>query len=70
VKTKKEIQTEPTRVIPQVREVVPELSNEDLSYINAVNQNEKINHIESKIANNEPITQQELKIIRTKNPNY
>ncbi|PTM32975.1 hypothetical protein DA103_25550, partial [Enterobacter cloacae] len=70
VKAEKKIQTKQTRVIPKIHEVVPELSNEDLAYINAVNQNEKINYIESKITNNEPITKEELKIIRTKNPNY
>lgn len=59
VKAEKKIQTKQTRVIPKIHEVVPELSNEDLAYINAVNQNEKINYIESKITNNEPITKEE-----------
>ena len=49
---------------------MPELSQADLDYIKAVNSNDKINSIESKIVNNEVISKEELKILRQKNPNY
>lgn len=69
----KEIQSEPVKkpvVIYQASEIMPELSQADLDYIKAVNSNDKINSIESKIANNEVISKEELKILRQKNPNY
>ena len=69
----KEIQSEPVKkpvVIYQASEIMPELSQADLDYIKAVNSNDKINSIESKIVNNEAISKEELKILRQKNPNY
>ena len=69
----KEIQSEPVKkpvVIYQASEIMPELSQADLDYIKAVNSNDKINSIESKIVNNEVISKEELKILRQKNPNY
>lgn len=45
---------------------MPELSQADLDYIKAVNSNDKINSIESKIVNNEVISKEELKILRQK----
>ncbi len=69
----KEILSEPIKkpvVIYQASEIMPELSQADLDYIKAVNSNNKINSIESKIVNNEAISKEELKILRQKNPNY
>lgn len=69
----KEIQSEPVKkpvVIYQASEIMPELSQADLDYIKAVNSNDKINSIESKIVNKEVISKEELKILRQKNPNY
>ena len=69
----KEIQSKPVKepvVIYQASEIMPELSQADLDYIKAVNSNDKINSIESKIVNNEAISKEELKILRQKNPNY
>lgn len=71
--SEKEIQAEPVKepvVIYQASEIMPELSQADLDYIKAVNSNDKINSIESKIVNNEAISKDELKILRQKNPNY
>jgi alpha-L-arabinofuranosidase len=65
----KEIQSEPVKkpvVIYQASEIMPELSQADLDYIKAVNSNDKINSIESKIVNNEVISKEELKILRQK----
>lgn len=69
----KEIQSETVKepvVIYQASEIMPELSQADLDYIKAVNSNDKINSIESKIVNNEAISKEELSILRQKNPNY
>lgn len=63
----KEIQSEPVKkpvVIYQASEIMPELSQADLDYIKAVNSNDKINSIESKIVNKEVISKEELKILR------
>lgn len=69
----KEIQAEIIKkpvVIYQATEIMPELSQSDLDYIKAVNSNDTINSIESKIVNNEVISKEELKILRQKNPTY
>lgn len=69
----KEIQSKTVQepvVIYQASEIMPELSQADLDYIKAVNSNDKINSIESKIVNNEAISKEELSILRQKNPNY
>lgn len=39
---------------------MPELSQADLDYIKAVNSNDKINSIESKIVNNEAISKRRI----------
>src|SRR5690606_32381112 len=66
----KEIQTAPVeaQIIHQASDVLPELSQADLDYIKAVNAHDKVNTIESKILNQEVITNNELKILRKKNP--
>ncbi|MGQ1273675.1 hypothetical protein ACT43X_18825 (plasmid) [Acinetobacter baumannii] len=51
-------------------DITNSLSQADLDYIKAVNSNDKINSIESKIVNNEAISREELRILRQKNPNY
>ncbi|MFC3172613.1 hypothetical protein ACFOGQ_19460 [Acinetobacter vivianii] len=48
---------------------MPELSQEDMNYIKAVNANAQINAIESKVINQEAITKEELKVLRQRNPN-
>lgn len=67
----KEIQTAPVeaQIIYQASDVLSELSQADLDYIKAVNAHDKVNTIESKIVNQEVITNDELKILRKKNPN-
>lgn len=51
-------------------DITDNLSQSDIAYINAVNSNEKKSSIESKIVNNEAITEAELKALRKMNPNY
>ena len=69
---------EPEAKEPEVKEdlryqanaMLSELSDNDLEYIKVVNMNEKINTIESKVANKEVLTKEELRILRQKNPEY
>lgn len=51
-------------------DITDNLSQSDIAYINAVNANEKKSSLESKIVNNEAITEAELKVLRKMNPNY
>ncbi|ENX24882.1 hypothetical protein F892_00032 [Acinetobacter vivianii] len=60
---------EPVEQIYSAEDVMPELSQEDMNYIKAVNANAQINAIESKVINQEAITKEELKVLRQRNPN-
>ncbi|HEE5902723.1 TPA: hypothetical protein R7P95_003531, partial [Acinetobacter baumannii] len=60
---------QPVEQIYSAEDVMPELSQEDLNYIKAVNANAQINSIESKVINQEAITKEELKVLRQRNPN-
>lgn len=60
---------QPVEQIYSAEDVMPELSQEDMNYIKAVNANAQINAIESKVINQEAITKEELKVLRQRNPN-
>ena len=51
-------------------DITNNLSQADIDYIRAVNDSEERTYIESKVANNEVLTEKELKTLRKINPNY
>lgn len=70
IQEKETPKAEPADLKAQVSDIANSLSQADLDYLKAVNDNEKRSSIESKITNNEVISKDELKILRQKNPNY